>query len=95
MRTASIHAGDIILCNVRGQKFYATVVQPITYNEQLLAPVLEVEGLTKGNLIPTRYIKARQIERHWRASRLNARRNHAAQQVEPDEETEGGPEAGS
>lgn len=70
MQTNSIREGDIIRCNVRGDKFFALVRSPVSYNDGLRKRCLEVASLT-GRPIPSRFVTPRQVIGHWRQSRRN------------------------
>ena len=70
MQTAGIRTDDIIRCNVRGDKFYATVRSPVSYNPAMRKRCLEVKSLT-GRPIPTTFVTPRQVIGHWRQSRRN------------------------
>lgn len=70
MDTSTVREGDIIRCDVRGDKFYASVRSPVSYNPDLRKRVLTVTSLT-GRPIPTRFITPRQVIGHWRQSRRN------------------------
>lgn len=70
MQSQGIKRGDIIHCNVRGDKFYATVRSPVSYNPTLNKRCLEVRSLT-GRPIPARFVTPRQVIGHWRQSRRN------------------------
>lgn len=60
-----IKPGDLVLADVRGDRFHAEVLGPGAKRE------LEVKPLANGRG-PLRYLRAREIVRHWR---LAGRRN--------------------
>lgn len=68
MESSTIRSGDIVQCDVRGDRFYATVVSPVSYSQELHKRCLEVKSLT-GRPIPTRFVTPRQVVEHWRKSR--------------------------
>ena len=70
MQTQGIKTGDVIRCNVRGDKFYALVRSPVSYNPAMNKRCLEVTSLT-GRPIPSKFITPRQVIGHWRKSRRN------------------------
>lgn len=65
MNTAGIKIGDIVECDVRGDLFYGLVTQPLHRDEVLRKKVVTVRSLT-GRPIPTGYVTAFQIKKHWR-----------------------------
>lgn len=70
MQSSNIREGDIIRCNVRGDRFYATVRSPVSYNPTMRKRCLEVASLT-GRPIPSKFVTPRQVIGHWRQSRRN------------------------
>lgn len=67
MNLAPIKARDIVLAEVRGDRFYGLVTKPVAMNEVLGRRVLAVSSLTRRP-IPTRLLSARQVIGHWRRS---------------------------
>jgi hypothetical protein len=65
MKVASIKARDVVLADVRGDRFYGLVTEPVAMNEILKRRVLTVSSLT-GRPIPTRFLSANQVIAHWR-----------------------------
>jgi hypothetical protein len=65
MKLASIKARDVVLADVRGDRFYGLVTEPVAMNEVLKRRVLTVGSLT-GRPIPTRFLSATQVIAHWR-----------------------------
>jgi len=65
MRLASVKEGDIVLADVRGDRFYGLVTKPAAMNEALRRRVLTVTSLT-GRPIPTCLLSASQVISHWR-----------------------------
>lgn len=65
MKVASIKARDVVLADVRGDRFYGLVTEPVAMNEVLKRRVLTVSSLT-GRPIPTRFLSANQVIAHWR-----------------------------
>jgi len=65
MKLASIKARDVVLADVRGDRFYGLVTEPVAVNEVLKRRVLTVSSLT-GRPIPTRFLSANQVIAHWR-----------------------------
>lgn len=65
MKLASIKARDVVLADVRGDRFYGLVAEPVATNEVLKRRVLTVSSLT-GRPIPTRFLSANQVIAHWR-----------------------------
>jgi hypothetical protein len=65
VRVASIKAGDVVRADVRGDRFYGVVTEPMAMNEVLKRRVLTVSSLT-GRPIPTRFLSATQVIAHWR-----------------------------
>jgi len=65
MKLASIKARDVVLADVRGDRFYGLVTEPVGVNEVLKRRVLPVSSLT-GRPIPTRFLSANQVIAHWR-----------------------------
>ena len=65
LKLASIRARDIVLADVRGDRFYGLVTEPVAMNEVLRRRVLAVSSLT-GRPIPTRLLSATQVIAHWR-----------------------------
>lgn len=65
MKLAAIKARDIVLADVRGDRFYGLVTDPVTMNEVLHRRVLTVSSLT-GRPIPTRFLSATQVIAHYR-----------------------------
>jgi hypothetical protein len=63
MNIGSVRAGDIVRCDVRGDRFYAVVPEKWEGG-----PLLPVESLS-GRPIPTFHVKARQVVGHWRKSK--------------------------
>ena len=61
----SIRVRDIVLADVRGDRFYGLVTEPVARSEVLNRRVLQVSSLT-GRPIPTRQLSARQVIGHWR-----------------------------
>lgn len=59
MRLSGIRHGDIVLCDVRGQTFYAQV-------HDKGPQALELTELDHSRLnVPYRIVKARQVKRHY------------------------------
>lgn len=67
MNLASVCAGDIVYCDVRGDRFYARVEQ---HDRRKGAAPLRIESLT-GRPIPALHVKARQVVGHWRKSKAS------------------------
>jgi hypothetical protein len=65
MKLASIKARDVVLADVRGDRFYGLVTEPVAMNQVLTRRVLTVSSLT-GRPIPTRFLSANQVIAHWR-----------------------------
>ena len=65
MKLAPIKARDIVLADVRGDRFYGLVAEPVAMNEVLRRRVLTVNSLT-GRPIPTRLLSATQVIAHYR-----------------------------
>ncbi len=65
MKLASVKARDVVLADVRGDRFYGLVTEPVAVNEVLKRRVLTVSSLT-GRPIPTRFLSANQVIGHWR-----------------------------
>lgn len=65
MKLAAIKARDIVLADVRGDRFYGLVTDPVAMNEVLHRRVLTVSSLT-GRPIPTRFLSATQVIAHYR-----------------------------
>jgi hypothetical protein len=65
VKVASIRARDVVLADVRGDRFYGLVTEPVAMNEVLKRRVLTVSSLT-GRPIPTRFLSANQVIAHWR-----------------------------
>lgn len=65
MRLASIKPRDVVLADVRGDRFYALVTESVAVNDVLKRRVLTVSSLT-GRPIPTRFLSATQVIAHWR-----------------------------
>lgn len=65
MRLGSIKANDVVLADVRGDRFYGLVTEPAGMDEVLRRRVLTVSSLT-GRPIPTRFLSATQVIAHWR-----------------------------
>jgi hypothetical protein len=63
--TGSIHQGDVIRCNVRGDRFWAEVTQELEFNSTLNKKVIRISSLT-NRPIPTHMVTAVQIIGHWR-----------------------------
>lgn len=62
MNLTSVRTGDIVRCDVRGDRFYATV------EDARQRGVLAIDSLT-GRPIPTYHVTARQVVAHWRKSK--------------------------
>lgn len=60
MNMTSVKARDIVLCDVRGDRFYGHVTQSASAEGGLY-----VESLT-GRPIPAYFVKSRQVVAHWR-----------------------------
>lgn len=60
MRLSSVHPGDIVECNVRGDLFFALVTK-IDGSE------LELNPISRGQS-KVRIVTARQVRAHWRRS---------------------------
>jgi len=58
---------DIVLAEVRGDRFYGLVAEPAGMDHVLKRRALTVSSLT-GRPIPTRRLTARQVVGHWRRS---------------------------
>ena len=67
VKLGSIKARDIVLADVRGDRFYGLVTEPVAMNEVLKRRVLIVTSLT-GRPIPTGLLSAAQVVGHWRRS---------------------------
>jgi len=65
MKLAPIKARDIVLADVRGDRFYGLVTDPVAINKVLHRRVLTVSSLT-GRPIPTRFLSATQVIAHYR-----------------------------
>lgn len=66
MKTAGIRPDDIVRCDVRGQHFYARVVEKHSaLGGSFRANKTEVEPLLDTNRIPTSYVTSRQIIEHY------------------------------
>ncbi|HEX7244107.1 MAG TPA: hypothetical protein VF245_00905 [Solirubrobacterales bacterium] len=65
MKLAPIKARDIVLADVRGDRFYGLVAEPVAMNEVLRRRALTVSSLT-GRPIPTRFLSATQVVAHYR-----------------------------
>jgi hypothetical protein len=80
MRLAGIKAGDVVLCDVRGRRFYAIAVVDGDYAS---APIVDpqkphggggelaVDPITSG--VTYRRVSARQVIAHWRRARARSR----------------------
>lgn len=77
MDSSTIREGDIVRVDVRGDRFYATVREPVTFHVKLRKRVLRVVTLT-GRPIPATFVTPRQIIGHWRQSRRNPPRSDAS-----------------
>ena len=64
MSLAGVRAGDILCCDVRGDRFYALV------KGEAAAGKVEISSLT-GRPIPALRVTARQIIGHWRRSKAS------------------------
>jgi hypothetical protein len=62
MSLAGVREGDIVFCDVRGDRFYARVKGEVDEGR------LPIESLT-GRPIPALRVRARQVCGHWRRSR--------------------------
>jgi hypothetical protein len=67
MNLTPIKVDDIVNADVRGDRFYALVIERVRQNETLDRRVLRVKSLT-GRPIPTQFLTARQVVGHWRRS---------------------------
>ncbi|MBS1895458.1 MAG: hypothetical protein JST59_29515 [Actinobacteria bacterium] len=65
MKLAPIKARDIVLADVRGDRFYGLVTGPAEMDEVLRRRVLTVASLT-GRPIPTHRLSATQVIAHYR-----------------------------
>lgn len=59
MTLGSIRSGDVVRCDVRGDRFFGLVTGPAS------GGVITVDSLT-GRPIPAHALKARQVIGHWR-----------------------------
>lgn len=64
MNLAGIRGGDIVCCDVRGDRFYAVVKGRAAESR------LPVSSLT-GRPIPALRVTARQVVGHWRRSKAS------------------------
>lgn len=67
MNLARVCPEDIVLCDVRGDRFYAVVRE---HDRRRAAAPLRIESLT-GRPIPALHVKARQVVAHWRKSKAS------------------------
>lgn len=65
MEVKNVRTGDVIRCDVRGDRFFASVVSPVEYDSGLRKRVLTVRSLS-GRPIPSRWVTARQVIGVWR-----------------------------
>jgi hypothetical protein len=61
----SVRTGDLVRCNVRGDRFLAYVREPVAYNTSVRKRVLTVTSAT-GRPIPSTWVSARQVIGIWR-----------------------------
>jgi hypothetical protein len=64
MTLAGVRRGDIVYCDVRGDRFYARV------RDEVAEGRLPIESLT-GRPIPALRVSARQVCGHWRRSKAS------------------------
>jgi hypothetical protein len=64
MSLAGVRQGDIVLCDVRGDRFFARVRGAVAEGR------LPIESLT-GRPIPALRVSARQVCGHWRRSKAS------------------------
>lgn len=64
MQLGAIREGDIVLADVRGDRFYALVSAGAS------GGVINIGSLT-GRPIPAHALKARQVVGHWRKSKAS------------------------
>lgn len=62
-----INKQDIVLCDVRSDRFYATVTAHLPKGDANGKP-LAIESLT-GRPIPAYHVSARQVVGHWRKAK--------------------------
>lgn len=67
MEVSGIRAEDIVECDVRGQKFYAMVTEPVHRDATTKRRVLAVKPLSPGVSFYT--VTPTQIINHWRKKR--------------------------
>jgi hypothetical protein len=67
MNLASVCPEDIVLCDVRGDRFYALVRE---HDRQAGRAPLTIASLT-GRPIPAYHVTARQVVGHWRKSKAS------------------------
>lgn len=65
MNLARVCPEDIVLCDVRGDQFYAVVAE---HDRKAGSPPLTIASLT-GRPIPAYHVTARQVVAHWRKSK--------------------------
>lgn len=67
MNLTPIKSGDIAFADIRGDRFYGIVEEPVAMDPVLKRRVLTVRSLT-GRPVPTGLLNARQVIGHWRRS---------------------------
>jgi hypothetical protein len=67
MNLSGVKAEDIIYCDVRGDRFYASVEERQKQGPRLY---LAIKSLT-GRPIPALRVTARQVVAHWRKSKAS------------------------
>jgi len=65
VNVAGVRTDDIVECDVRGQRFFARVEQPVHKDESWGKRVVTVAPLNGSRSIPTRWATARQIVGHY------------------------------
>jgi hypothetical protein len=65
---ASVKEGDIVRCDVRGDRFYALAQSEVEHDGTRRG--IQVDSLT-GRPIPARFVTARQVVGHWRKSKAS------------------------
>lgn len=67
MNISTIRPGDIVYCDVRGDRFYALIEETDMYRPGMKNTGLSISSLTRRPL-PTSFVNSRQVLAHYRKS---------------------------